>query len=175
MVAPGKTNPFAPELRKGFLILCQQTEDDYDRLYSLASDPILWENHNDRLRYTREGFDRYFSKAMENPLGSYLICEGHRQELRGATRFYDFVPEEARVSIGFTFIARAYWGSGLNDRVKQIMLQHAFDHVETVRFDVFEKNHRSQKAVEKLGARLTETKESMWVYTLDSHHFFKSL
>ncbi len=54
------------------------------------------------------------------------------------------------------------------------MLQYAFDHVDTVRFDVFAKNHRSQKAVEKLGARLTETKESVWVYTLASCHFFKT-
>lgn len=78
------------------------------------------------------------------------------------------------MSIGYTFIARSYWGTGLNDRVKRIMLQYAFDHVDTVRFDVFAKNHRSQKAVEKLGARLTETKESVWVYTLASCHFFKT-
>lgn len=93
-MTPGKDNPFAPELRKGSLLLCQQTEDDYERLYSLASDPLLWENHNDRLRYTREGFDRYFSKAMENPLGSYLICEGQGRELREPPVFTILYPKK---------------------------------------------------------------------------------
>jgi len=46
-----------------------------------------------------------------------------------------------------------YWGTGVNTAVKKLMLAYAFQYVDTVYFQVGSTNFRSQKAVEKLGAR----------------------
>lgn len=60
------------------------------------------------------------------------------------------------VEIGSTWIGRDYQGTGLNGHVKKLMLDHAFGPLgyEKVEFRIDERNLRSRKAVEKLGARL---------------------
>ena len=49
-------------------------------------------------------------------------------------------------------MAREYWGGRYNREMKQLMLAHAFNFVESVVFFVGENNIRSQKATEKIGA-----------------------
>jgi RimJ/RimL family protein N-acetyltransferase len=49
-------------------------------------------------------------------------------------------------------LARKYWGGRYNHEMKQLMLTHAFKFVENVAFYVGEKNFRSQRAMEKIGA-----------------------
>ena len=58
---------------------------------------------------------------------------------------------ESVVEIGWTFLARAYWGGTYNAELKRLMLDHAFRFVERVLFVVGVTNFRSQKAVEKIG------------------------
>ena len=54
-------------------------------------------------------------------------------------------------SVAWTFLARAYWGGVHNGEMKQLMLRHAFQFVNTVIFLVGPRNFRSQRAVEKIG------------------------
>lgn len=68
----------------------------------------------------------------------------------GASSYYKFTP--ISVTIGFTFLARAYWGGRYNSELKKLMLDHVFKSVDTVYFEVGEKNFRSQKALVKIGA-----------------------
>jgi RimJ/RimL family protein N-acetyltransferase len=58
--------------------------------------------------------------------------------------------------IGSTWIVREFHGSGLNDQMKSLMLEHAFVEMdfEKVEFRVDERNIKSRKAVEKLGCTL---------------------
>jgi RimJ/RimL family protein N-acetyltransferase len=74
------------------------------------------------------------------------------QRIIGSTRFYGYDPEKSEIEIGWTFLARKYWGGQYNAEMKQLLLAHAFKFVETVVFFVGEKNFRSQKAMEKIGA-----------------------
>src|SRR5207302_7492521 len=75
------------------------------------------------------------------------------QEIIGSTRFYGYDSTKSEIEIGWTFLARNYWGGRYNRELKQLMLAHAFKFVESVVFYVGEKNFRSQKAMEKIGAR----------------------
>ena len=52
----------------------------------------------------------------------------------------------------WTFLARKYWGGRYNAEMKRLLLNHAFTFVQNVVFYVGEKNIRSQKAMEKIGA-----------------------
>jgi N-acetyltransferase len=57
------------------------------------------------------------------------------------------------VEIGFTFLEREFWGGLYNRELKSLMLDHAFRFVDRVVFVVGENNLRSQKALEKIGAK----------------------
>lgn len=123
---------------------------DLDRLYAVASDPLIWEQHPNPDRYQRPVFEIYFRGAMESG-GAFLVLNAEG-EVIGSSRFYDHVPESREIKIGYTFFARSCWGKPYNRRVKQLMLAHAFQYVDRVIFHVGACNIRSQKAMEKIGA-----------------------
>ena len=123
---------------------------DLDRLYAVACDPLIWEQHPNPDRYQRPIFETYFRGAIESR-GAFLITDATDRVI-GCTRFYDHVPERREVKIGYTFFARDCWGKSYNRTVKQLMLGYAFQYVDQVIFHVGANNIRSQKAMEKLGA-----------------------
>ncbi len=125
-------------------------ENDFERLYEVAQDPLIWEQHPNPDRYKREVFLNYFKGAVESK-GAFLILNADSQVI-GCTRFYDYFPEKSEIKIGYTFFSRACWGRPYNRSAKMLMLNHAFQYVDQVIFHVGANNIRSQKAMEKLGA-----------------------
>lgn len=63
------------------------------------------------------------------------------------------------IEIGWTFLAREHWGGGTNAEVKRLMIGHALAHVPSVEFRIGETNARSRRAIEKIGAQLTDRHE----------------
>lgn len=127
-------------------------QSNFDKLFEVASDPKIWDQHNDKKRYEIEGFRKFFDSGINNPQNCYLIY--YKGELVGSTRYYEYDSIKSSIKIGYTFYAKKYWGTELNKIVKKLMLSYAFNFVETVFFDVWVENFRSQKAVEKLGASM---------------------
>lgn len=140
-----------PRLAGERLLLRPLAEADFEPLLRAASDPLIWEQHPDRLRWTRERFEPYFRSGLESR-GALLIEGRGTGEVLGSSRYRDHRPEESSVEVGYTFLTRACWGRGFNDELKRLMLGHAFRFVDTVVFVVGERNLRSRKAVSKLGA-----------------------
>jgi len=85
--------------------------------------------------------------------GGLVIAEREGGRIIGSSRYYDWKPN-ASVVIGYTFLERAHWGGRTNREVKSLMLAHAFAHVATAWFQVSPGNVRSQRALERIGARL---------------------
>jgi RimJ/RimL family protein N-acetyltransferase len=69
----------------------------------------------------------------------------------GSSRFHGYDEKTSEIEIGWTFLARSHWGGTYNKAMKQLMLDHAFRFVDRVVFLVGPQNHRSQRAVEKIG------------------------
>jgi len=130
------------------LVPLQQT--DFERLYAVASDPLIWEQHPNPNRYQRADFQNYFQGAIESA-GAFLVCDPAGNVI-GCTRFCEHEPERRQVKIGYTFFSRACWGKPYNRSAKRLMLAYAFQFVDTVLFHVGASNIRSQKAMEKIGA-----------------------
>ncbi|AZI56645.1 N-acetyltransferase [Epilithonimonas vandammei] len=126
--------------------------NDFEELFSVASDPKIWEQHPNKDRYQREVFEKFFQGAMESK-GAFKIMDKSSNEVAGSTRFYDYNPDENSIFIGYTFYATKFWGSKLNPQVKKLMLDYIFQFVDKVNFHVGKDNIRSQKAMEKLGAK----------------------
>ena len=126
--------------------------DDFEQLFAVASDPLIWEQHPNKDRYKREVFENFFQGAMESG-GAFKIVEQNTGEVAGGTRFYDYNAEDNSIFIGYSFYGTKFWGSKLNPQVKKLMLDYIFHYVDKVNFHVGKDNIRSQKAMEKLGAR----------------------
>jgi RimJ/RimL family protein N-acetyltransferase len=131
---------------------------DFENLCAVASDPLIWEQHSDKSRSTRTGFETFFSQALASR-GSLVVVDGRTGNVIGCTRYHQYVPGPS-VTIGYTFLARAYWGGPTNREMKRLTIEHAFTDVSKVMFCVAEGNTRSRRAVEKLGAALIGTEEA---------------
>jgi N-acetyltransferase len=124
--------------------------EDFDALYAVASDPAIWEQHPVRDRYTEDVFKDFFREALESG-GAFAVIDRPTGHVIGSSRYYGYDAERREIEIGWTFLARAYWGGVYNKEMKGLMLRHAFRFVERVVFHVGPSNFRSQRAVEKIG------------------------
>lgn len=52
----------------------------------------------------------------------------------GSSRYYNL--EAQQVTVGYTFLCRKYWGGSFNRELKSLMLNHAFQYVETILFEI---------------------------------------
>ena len=123
--------------------------DDFDALYAVASDPLIWEQHPNKNRHRREVFEVYFTGALASA-GAFRVLDA-AGDLIGSSRYYDLDEAQSAVCIGYTFIARSAWGRDYNRALKTLMLDHAFRFVNRVIFHVGALNMRSRRAMEKLG------------------------
>lgn len=177
MNAPGH---WSKPLRNSKIRLEPIHSTDFERLFAIASDPLIWEQHPDRERYQKDVFQNYFDSAVASGT-AYLILDAQTDELIGCTRYYQFDPENESVAIGYTFLVRKCWGGAYNRSCKLLLLKHAFEVVKKVYFHVGSNNVRSQKAVEKLGAIKCGELESQtggrpginFEYVLEKHTFLQ--
>src|SRR5436190_12300564 len=124
---------------------------DWDGLFAAAADPMIWKLHPSHDRYKQEVFKEYFQEALESG-GALVAVDRRTQKIIGSSRYFWYGPEPSELEIGWTFLARSYWGGNYNGEMKRLMLDHAFRFVERVLFVIGVTNFRSQKAVEKIGA-----------------------
>src|SRR5215469_16878458 len=140
-----------PHLKGELLELRPLATNDWGELFAVASDSLIWEQHPEPDRYREDVFRGFFEEAMQSG-GAFVIIDRKSQQIIGSTRFYGYDPEKSEIEIGWTFLARKYWGGRYNAEMKRLLLNHAFKFVESVVFFVGQDNVRSQKAMEKLGA-----------------------
>lgn len=141
-----------PALSNDIIRLEPLKATDFEMLYQIASDPLIWEQHPNPDRYKREVFEVYFKGALESG-GAFVIFNSNTNKPIGSTRFYDYNLEESKVYIGYTFFARDHWGGKFNHATKHLMLDYAFQFVHKVYFHIGANNVRSQIAIGRLGAK----------------------
>ena len=147
----GMSFDLQPHLKGELIELRPLMPEDWDELFRVGSDPLIWEQHPESDRYKKKVFKIFFEDALKSG-GAFVVIDKKTQQIIGSTRFHGHDPEESEIEIGWTFLARKYWGGRYNAEMKQLMLAHAFKFVENVVFFVGESNIRSQKATEKIGA-----------------------
>ena len=141
-----------PTLANELIKITPLQNDDFERLYEVASDPLIWEQHPNKNRYQREVFENFFKGAMESK-GAFLVTAITTGKVIGSSRYYDLDEEHNSIIVGYTFIGRDYWGSGYNKALKQLMFDYAFQFVDKIILHIGATNYRSQKAIEKFGAK----------------------
>jgi len=124
--------------------------DDFEALYAVASDPLIWEQHPNSDRCQRDVFRKFFDEAMQSG-GALLVLDRKDGRVIGSSRYHCYDLERSEIEIGWSFLARSHWGGVYNGELKRLMLDHAFRFVANVIFLVDSNNRRSQRAVEKIG------------------------
>jgi RimJ/RimL family protein N-acetyltransferase len=143
------------------VVLFPLHEQDFEDLYTASADPKIWEQHPNKDRWKKEVFRTFFDGALQSK-GAYKIIDKNSNSVIGSTRFYDYNEEEKSILIGYTFYSTKYWGSGINQSVKKIMLDYIFQFVSIVNFHIGADNIRSQIAIKRLGA--TKIREQLVTY-----------
>jgi RimJ/RimL family protein N-acetyltransferase len=154
-----------PTLRGSSIELRPLKFEDFDELFTAASDPLIWELHPQPDRYKRDVFQRYFDSGIESK-GAFVVIDLRSGKIIGSSRYYKYDPHRREVAIGYTFLTRAFWGGATNREMKSLMLDHAFQSVDRVLFEVGENNLRSRRALEKIGARFLEKTEHV-IYVIE--------
>lgn len=142
-----------PVLTGELLELRPLAEADFDELFAVAADPLIWEQHPESNRHEEPVFRRFFRGAMESG-GAFVAVDRSNGRMIGSSRYHGYDRERSQVEIGWTFLARSHWGGRYNAEMKRLMLAHAFRFVEHVLFLVGPDNHRSRRAIEKVGGVL---------------------
>ena len=142
-----------PVLKNKLVELRPLRSEDYDDLYAVAADPLIWEQHPVKNRHEEAGFREFFDEALASG-GALIAIDAESQRVIGSSRFHGYDEERSEVEIGWTFLARRHWGGAYNGELKQLMLPHAFRFVDSVVFFISPENLRSQRSVEKIGGVL---------------------
>lgn len=86
---------------------------------------------------------------------AFVVIDESNGKAIGTTSFHDILPTSKRLEIGYTWYAKSYWRTHVNTTCKLMLLTYIFETLkyQTVGWRTDIDNHRSQKAIERLGAK----------------------
>jgi len=150
--------PMQPTLVDERVTLRPMQAEDRAALFAVASDPEIWALHPAHDRWQRAVFDPFFDESLASKGGLTVIDNADGAAI-GASRYDVRVCAAGEVEIGWTFLARSAWGGTINRSIKRLMVGHALERYERVIFLVGETNLRSRRALDKIGAVLTDRRQ----------------
>lgn len=148
-----------PTLENTRVRLSPLTLDNYHNLNAIANEKDLIYYSPSNIS-TPEALKDYVEIAIkgneEGTIIPFLVFDKVSQRYAGSTRFGLINWKNKVLHIGWTWIGQEFQGTGLNKNMKFLMLQYAFETLEfeKVEFRIDERNKKSRKAVDKLGATL---------------------
>jgi len=141
-----------PTLKGNLLELRPLSPEDFNSLFNVASDHLIWEQHPANNRHKKNVFEKFFQDAISSG-GAVVAIDSKSKNIIGSSRYHSYDPNKSEVEIGWTFLARSHWGGVYNKEMKRLMLEYAFNYVNSVIFVVGVENIRSQRAVLKIGGK----------------------
>lgn len=110
------------------------------------------ENHNSVL--LTQHMQMLIAGRNDNVTYPFVVYDKQAQVVAGSTSYLNISDKNQRLEIGCTYLDSKFHGTGLNQNMKFLMLQFAFENLEYKRVelksDAF--NLQSRKAMEKIGA-----------------------
>ena len=159
---------FKIPLENDIVSLIQTEKKHFEELYTVGSNPVIWEQHQNQDRWELNNFRKYIDDGLNNKEGCFTIIDKKINKIIGTTRYYFFNQEDLSIKIGYTFISQNYWGTKMNYQIKKLMLDYIFQFLDKVYFDIWKTNYRSQKSIEKLGGKkLSLDKNNKYLYLLE--------
>jgi len=152
--------PMQPTLSDERLLLRPMDTGDREALFAVASDREIWAMHPAHDRWQAPVFAKFFEEGLASN-GALTGIDRATGRIIGSSRYDIRVCQTGEVEIGWTYLGRDYWGGMWNRSIKRLMLAEAFKAgFHTAIFLVGETNLRSRRAMEKIGGKLTERRQS---------------
>ncbi len=146
-----------PTILKGETVdLIPVEMEHFDALFEAASDKELWKYIPSDCS-VRETFNKSYSAAIQDRENGtnypFIIYNKQTGKIIGSTRLMDIVSNDKKLEIGFTWLVKEYWGTGINFECKLLLLTFSFNILKARRVQIKtdENNFRSRKAIEKIG------------------------
>lgn len=150
--------PIAPVTLEGTHVRLEPlTQGHLDALCEVGLDPDLWALTTTQIA-DRDGMARWLTAAItDRDAGTahpFATIERSSGRLVGSSRFGSWSPENRRIEIGWTWIARPWQRTPVNTEAKLLMLRHAFEVMHCVRVELKTDalNARSRAAMLRIGA-----------------------
>jgi N-acetyltransferase len=142
---------------EGRLVVLEPLAPEHEApLQAAAQDAEIWRFGMDDFGMR---FDRWWEAARSAQEGGseipYATVERASGRVVGSSRFGTLRPEHRGVEIGWSWVIRELWGSGVNVEAKLLMLEHAFERLGCgrVEFKTEATNERSRAALAALPAQ----------------------
>ncbi|ASB68846.1 GNAT family N-acetyltransferase [Bacillus subtilis] len=123
-------------------------------LYEAAKDENIWA-HLPKTITTLHDMEAFVEEALQTKESGtefpFVIIHRETGKIVGTTRFLYMSSASRSLEIGWTWFHPPVWGTSVNTECKYLLLQYCYEQLNTIRVQ-FERNIRSQKAIERLGA-----------------------
>jgi N-acetyltransferase len=160
---------FQPTLSGALIIMCPYADSDFDALYTVAADPLIWAVHPVPERAERVHFKANIDDALADK-GGLVAIEKATGTIVGFSRYSQLYVDKDNIEIGWTFLSRHLWGGQYNRDMKRIMLAHALASFPRVIFRVGENNVRSRGAMRKIGGKPIAWNETITFFGRDTRY-----
>jgi RimJ/RimL family protein N-acetyltransferase len=105
-----------PVLEDERILLRPLRPDDWDALFAAASDPLIWQQHPAHDRWQEPVFHAFFADALAQG-GALVAIDKASGAVIGSSRYQGLeAADGGSVEIGWTFLARRFWGGTVNPR-----------------------------------------------------------
>jgi N-acetyltransferase len=139
-----------PTLKGSLVELRPLRADDFDALFAVAADPLVWEQHPATDRYQEQPFRTFFQEAL-NSGGALIVYDTRGNRVIGSSRFHGYDPESREVRDRLDLLSAIALG-------RSVQRRHQAPHVAAClplrrsRGVSCRTSHcRSQRAVERIG------------------------
>jgi RimJ/RimL family protein N-acetyltransferase len=133
-------------------------EEKYTKaLYEAGKYPEIWTYMNTSMSGIEE-MEKYVSALItQREKGTaypFVVMDQESDKVIGSTCFLQISISNCSLEIGSTWYTPAVWRSRVNTECKYLLLRYCFEKLNTIRvlLKTDARNHRSQKAIERLGA-----------------------
>jgi RimJ/RimL family protein N-acetyltransferase len=126
---------------------------DFTTLLELTQDASLWTYFTHDLS-TLAGLETWAAGHFSGDRLQFVVIDKATQQVLGSTGFGNYFPRDQRIEIGWTWLGKAFQGTGINAQMKSLMLQYAFEEMEMLRveFKTDVLNLPARHALLRLGA-----------------------
>jgi N-acetyltransferase len=154
-------NEYFPEgltLATGKVVLRPLQAEDIKHFLPLTASADLWMYFTKLLNQPEE-LNEWVRQAIEERTGKtrvpFTLTDKETGTVFGSTSFGNISFYDKRIEIGWTWLGKAFQGTGINHHAKFAMLQFAFERLlfERVEIKTDNLNERAKQALRKIGAK----------------------
>lgn len=122
-------------LENEFVLLRPLTRQDFSLLQPLVSEPDMWIYFTHDLSIQEE-FENWAEAHFREERLQFTIIEKGTGKVAGATAFGNYSARDQRVEIGWTWLGKAFQGTGINQSMKKLMLDYCFGELKLKRVEI---------------------------------------